>query len=71
MLYNTGMGLFLTILLTVAVGLAIGAFRGFWIAECPHTRLIVTLAGMLLFRGLTHIITNVSPYRSKMTDSSR
>jgi len=65
MLYNTGMGLFLTILLTIVVGLAIGVFQGFWIAYAHIPAFIVTLAGMLLFRGLTYIITNVSPISLK------
>lgn len=61
MLYNTGMGIFLTVLLTVIIGLGLGVFQGFWIAYAHIPAFIVTLAGMLLFRGLTYIITNVSP----------
>jgi len=61
MLYNTGMGLTLTIILTTLAGVLIGFFQGFWIAYAHIPAFIVTLAGMLLFRGLTYIITNVSP----------
>lgn len=61
MLYNTGMGMFLTVIMTIIVGLAVGVFQGFWIAFAHIPAFIVTLAGMLLFRGLTYIITNVSP----------
>lgn len=61
MLYNTGMGLVLTLILTVIAGLLIGVYQGFWVAYAHIPAFIVTLAGMLLFRGLTYIITNVSP----------
>ncbi|MCF7933713.1 MAG: sugar ABC transporter permease [Spirochaetia bacterium] len=61
MLYNTGMGLIPTLILTVIAGAAIGVFQGFWIAYAHIPAFIVTLAGMLLFRGLTYIITNVTP----------
>jgi putative multiple sugar transport system permease protein len=43
------------------VGIAIGAFQGAWVAYLKIPAFIVTLAGMLLFRGLTYIITNVTP----------
>jgi putative multiple sugar transport system permease protein len=39
----------------------IGCFQGFWIAYLKIPAFIVTLAGSLLFRGLTYIITNVTP----------
>jgi len=61
MLYNTGMGLIPTILLTMAVGAVIGVWQGFWIAFMRVPSFIVTLSSMLLFRGLTYVLTNVSP----------
>ncbi len=61
MLYNTGMGMTLTLILSVLIGLGLGVFQGFWIAYLKIPAFIVTLAGMLLFSGLTYIITNVSP----------
>lgn len=61
MLYNTGMGMVATVVISIAIGLAIGVFQGAWIAYLKIPAFIVTLAGMLLFRGLTYIITNVSP----------
>lgn len=61
MLYNTGIGLPATVLLTMAIGAVIGVFQGFWIAFMKIPAFIVTLAGMLLFRGLTYVITDVSP----------
>ncbi|MBI9099371.1 MAG: sugar ABC transporter permease [Spirochaetaceae bacterium] len=67
-LYNTGIGLFLTVFLTIGAGLIIGMWQGYWIAYVKIPAFIVTLAGMLLFRGLTYIITNVTPITPK-TDS--
>ncbi|SIQ39112.1 putative multiple sugar transport system permease protein [Alkalispirochaeta americana] len=61
MIYNTGVGLPLTVVFTMAAGVGIGFFQGFWIAFAKIPAFIVTLAGMLLFRGLTYVITNVSP----------
>ncbi|HKJ84432.1 MAG TPA: sugar ABC transporter permease, partial [Spirochaetia bacterium] len=61
MLYNTGMGLIPTVLLTMAVGAVIGVWQGFWIAFMRVPSFIVTLSSMLLFRGLTYVLTNVSP----------
>ncbi|MCX7656485.1 multiple monosaccharide ABC transporter permease [Treponema sp. J25] len=65
MLYNSGIGLFWTVLLSIIVGLLIGVFQGAWIAYAKIPAFIVTLAGMMLFRGLTYIITNVSPIAIK------
>jgi putative multiple sugar transport system permease protein len=61
MLYNAGIGMVSTVLISLAIGTAIGAFQGFWIAFLQIPAFIVTLAGMLLFRGLTYIITNINP----------
>lgn len=61
MLYNTGMGLIPTLILSLIIGGIIGTFQAFWIAYMHIPAFITTLAGMLLFRGLTYIITNVSP----------
>jgi len=41
------------ILLALVVGLMIGVWQGFWIAYVRLPAFIVTLAGMLTFRGLT------------------
>lgn len=45
----------------LAVGIAVGAWHGFWVAQVGIPAFIVTLAGMLLFRGLTlQVLENVS-----------
>jgi len=46
----------LTVVICLFVGAAIGAFQGFWIAYVKIPAFIVTLAGMLIFRGLTFIL---------------
>jgi putative multiple sugar transport system permease protein len=49
------------IVAAIAVGLAVGAWQGFWVAYVGIPAFIVTLAGMLLFRGLTlQVLDNVS-----------
>lgn len=61
MAYNQGAGMTVTFLTAIAAGVCIGAFQGMWVAYFKMPAFIVTLAGMLLFRGLTYIITNVTP----------
>ncbi|GAA3698521.1 sugar ABC transporter permease [Arthrobacter ginkgonis] len=49
----------------IATGLLIGAWNGFWVARVGIPAFIVTLAGMLLFRGLTLVIlgnVSLSPF---------
>lgn len=45
-----------TIILSLCVGALIGAWQGFWVAYVRIPAFIVTLAGMLIFRGLTMVI---------------
>ncbi|MEP7763472.1 multiple monosaccharide ABC transporter permease [Sanguibacter sp. 25GB23B1] len=45
----------------IGVGLLVGAWHGFWVAFVGIPAFIVTLAGMLLFRGLTlQVLSNIS-----------
>src|SRR3712207_4886138 len=56
-----GMPWWVGVLAALAVGLAIGAWQGFWVAYVGIPAFIVTLAGMLLFRGLTlQVLDNIS-----------
>jgi putative multiple sugar transport system permease protein len=49
------------VLAALATGLVIGAWQGFWVAYVGIPAFIVTLAGMLLFRGLTQqVLGNIS-----------
>jgi putative multiple sugar transport system permease protein len=47
------MNMALVILISILLGALIGIWQGFWIAYIRIPAFIVTLAGMLLFRGLT------------------
>ena len=44
-----------SLLLGVGLGIAIGAWQGFWVAFVGVPAFIVTLAGMLMFRGLQQL----------------
>ena len=44
------------VLLALVVGAAVGAWQGFWVAFVGIPAFIVTLAGMLIFRGLTLVL---------------
>ena len=46
----------LAIIISLLIGAVIGAWQGFWIAYVKIPAFIVTLAGMLLFRGLTMVV---------------
>ncbi len=48
----------LSILLCLLIGIGIGIWQGFWIAYLRIPAFIVTLSGMLVFRGLTLIVLN-------------
>ena len=49
------------ILAALAVGLLVGVWQGFWVAYVGIPAFIVTLAGMLLFRGMTlQVLDNIS-----------
>lgn len=48
----------LTVVVTLALGLLLGAWNGWWVAYRKVPSFIVTLAGMLAFRGILVGITN-------------
>jgi len=56
LMVKQGMNIGLSILLMLGVGLLIGIWQGFWIAYRRIPPFIVTLAGMLMFRGMSNII---------------
>ncbi|MDR1835363.1 MAG: sugar ABC transporter permease [Fusobacteriaceae bacterium] len=56
MMVDSHMNSFLAIIASLLVGAAIGAWQGFWIAYVKVPAFIVTLAGMLIFRGLAQVI---------------
>jgi putative multiple sugar transport system permease protein len=50
------MDVWMAVIITIAAGFIIGAWQGFWIAYVRVPAFIATLAGMLIFRGLTNAI---------------
>ncbi|MEE0419182.1 MAG: multiple monosaccharide ABC transporter permease [Lachnospiraceae bacterium] len=46
----------LTLVVMIVVGILIGIWQGFWIAYVRIPPFIVTLAGMLMFRGVANIV---------------
>ena len=60
----------LTIITTLLIGIVLGACTGWWVAYRKVPSFIVTLAGMLIFRGMLVGATNgttVSPISKDMT----
>ncbi|MFS8542080.1 MAG: sugar ABC transporter permease, partial [Tissierellales bacterium] len=53
LIINMEMDVGLTIFICLLIGILIGIWQGFWIAYLRIPAFIVTLAGMLMFRGLT------------------
>ena len=51
-----GMNMWLAVLAMLVVGLIIGAWQAFWIAYVKVPPFITTLAGMLIFRGLSNVV---------------
>lgn len=53
---NKGMNIWLAIIICLIVGVVIGIIHGYWIAYLRIPAFIVTLAGMLLWRGVALMI---------------
>lgn len=65
LIVNHGMNIYLAIVICLLLGILLGAWQGYWIAYVRIPPFIVTLAGMLLFRGLANVILNgltISPF---------
>ncbi|MDE7286119.1 MAG: sugar ABC transporter permease [Lachnospiraceae bacterium] len=58
LMVNRNVNMWVAILAMLFVGLLIGAFQGFWIAYVRIPPFIVTLSGMLAFRGLSNTVLN-------------
>lgn len=66
-----GMPWWVGVLAGLAVGAVIGAWQGFWVAYVGIPAFIVTLAGMLLFRGLTGLVLDnlsLGPFNKPYTN---
>ncbi|MFB9327699.1 multiple monosaccharide ABC transporter permease [Paenibacillus aurantiacus] len=65
MMVNHQMPFPIAMALSLLIGAAVGAWQGFWVAYVRIPSFIVTLAGMLLFRGLTMLVLDgksVAPF---------
>ncbi|MDR0644819.1 MAG: sugar ABC transporter permease [Treponema sp.] len=68
LIVNMHVNIYVSILLCLICGLLIGAWQGFWIAYVRIPPFIVTLTGMLLWRGVALIVLNgltISPFPEK------
>ena len=65
LIVNQKMNIILAMIICIVVGIIIGMWQGFWIAYIRIPAFIVTLSGMLLFRGLALVILDgltISPF---------
>ncbi|WP_100407306.1 multiple monosaccharide ABC transporter permease [Bacillus solitudinis] len=65
LMVNMQMNAWLAVIICLLIGALIGAWQGYWVAYFGIPAFIVTLAGMLLFRGLTFVILkgqSLSPF---------
>lgn len=56
LMINMGINPYLSLLAMAFIGILVGAWQGFWIAYVRIPPFIVTLAGMLTFRGLSNVV---------------
>ncbi|WP_025731492.1 multiple monosaccharide ABC transporter permease [Heyndrickxia ginsengihumi] len=56
MTINMHLPTYLVLIFSLIIGAFIGAWQGFWVAYVKIPAFIVTLAGMLIFRGLTMLV---------------
>ncbi|MGV8983988.1 multiple monosaccharide ABC transporter permease [Clostridium sp.] len=65
MIINNHMSVPLGVAVLLIIGAIIGAWHGFWIAYVRIPAFITTLAGMMVFRGLTYVSlngTSIAPF---------
>jgi len=65
LIVNMGVNIYLSIFICLILGILLGAWQGYWIAYVRIPAFIVTLSGMLLFRGIANIILDgltISPF---------
>ncbi|SHJ28149.1 ABC transporter permease [Propionispora hippei] len=59
-----GLGIFLSVVLTIAVGLLCGTISGFFVAKMKMPSFVVTLAMMTMANGAAFMASNGSPIRT-------
>ncbi len=57
-----GLGTVPAVATALVVGLALGAWQGFWIARFNMPSFVVTLSGLLAFRGIGFVWSNAATY---------
>ena len=65
MIINNKMSTPLGIAIVLIIGAIVGAWQGFWVAYVRIPAFITTLAGMMVFRGLTYVSldgTSIAPF---------
>ncbi len=65
LIVNNGMNNWMAIIICLAVGIVVGVIQGYWIAYLRIPAFIVTLAGMLLWKGVALIVLQgltISPF---------
>ena len=55
-LLQAGVNMWIAVLVMLAIGTAVGAFQGFWIAKLHVPAFIATLSGMYAFRGFSNVV---------------
>ncbi|MBZ4668034.1 MAG: sugar transporter permease [Defluviitaleaceae bacterium] len=73
LMVNMKVNFFVAMIISLLIGALIGAWQGFWIAYVKIPAFIVTLAGMLIFRGLTMVVlqgTSIAPFPEAFTKIS-
>ena len=65
LIVNNHVNIYLSMAICIAIGIGVGAFQGYFIAFVRIPAFIVTLAGMLIFRGVGYVILGgytISPF---------
>ena len=65
LIVNNGVNIYLSMIICILIGIGIGAFQGYFIAYVRIPAFIVTLAGMMVFRGVGYVILGgytISPF---------
>jgi D-xylose transport system permease protein len=57
---DAGWGVVPTVIVAIGAGVALGAWQGFWVVKLAVPSFIVTLAGLLAFRGIGLLWTNAA-----------
>jgi putative multiple sugar transport system permease protein len=71
LIVNMKMNIFPAIIICLIAGIAIGVWQGFWIAYIRIPAFIVTLAGMLIWRGVALVVLDgltISPFPTNYTN---